>query len=193
MSACSRGSPRGRSSPRSDRVELVVVATAQTTVKPRNAFDRVSICSSNNVVSLLHRIALGESHGAERQKSIGHDAARIDGRALWRSEQVASDLFANEVIKPQVRIEGVDDIIPITPRISEWMVLVYSQWNRRSGRHPASDGPSAPRSAGRRAVPRPFAERAGLRVSGQTAHLLEIRGKPCRSNLARRSSVSGGA
>ena len=70
----------------------------------------------HNVHAILLAIILIEIHGSQCEKACGH-ILLITLAIILRRQEIASDLLSDKDVIRLVRIEGVDDIVAVTPRI----------------------------------------------------------------------------
>ena len=111
---------------REDRIELVVVAPGAGDGQPEKRLGRRVDLLVHDIVFLLDRIALRQRHRPQREETGRDDSAEIDRGAGGRRQQVSGDLLADELVIRQVFVEGVDDVVPVAPRVAEGMIFVDS-------------------------------------------------------------------
>ena len=107
-------------------------------------------------------------------------------------QQVAGDLLDDELVVGQVAVERADDPVAIGPDKPR-LVLFVAVASRRSGPRRARCGPSARRSGARRAAASTACtRRLALRLPS-SRRSESVGGRPVRSSVRRRSSVSASA
>ena len=107
-----------------DGVELVVVASStansQSEERPADGVDLFV----DDVHLHFARIVFGEHLGSDYQEAGGDDAFESClGRGIV-GEQIAGELFADELVVGQVRVEGIDDVVSVSKRIGVAEVFV---------------------------------------------------------------------
>ena len=107
-----------------DRIELVVVTASAGYGQAQKRLCRRVDLLVDDVVFLLNRVTLGESHRPERKESGRDDSALVDGRRFRRWKQVSCDLLPHELIEREIVVECIDNVVAIAPRIAERVILV---------------------------------------------------------------------
>ena len=102
---------------------MVVTAGAGYSQAQKRLCRRVDLLV-DDVVLLLNRVTLCESHWSEREETSRDNAALVDGPCLRRWKQVSRDLLPHELIEREIVVERIDNVVAIAPRIAERVILV---------------------------------------------------------------------
>ena len=171
------------------RIVLVVVALGALDGQAEDALaDGVHAVEHRLHAELLRIDAAFLVDHRVAEKAGGHDLV------LRRAgQQVAGDLVDDELIVGQVAIEGVDDPIAVEPDEPRLVLFVAVGVGVARGVEPDA-GPSVRRSAARPAGVRPASRRPARLLSARKASTSAmVGGRPIRSRLRRRSSVTRSA
>ena len=71
----------------------------------------------------FHLVGFGEEFGADAEEAEGGEVAVALGGG-GGGEEVAGDLFADELVVGEVAVEGVDDVVAVAPGIAEGDVFI---------------------------------------------------------------------
>ena len=144
----------------------------------------------HHVVNHLDPILLGQRFGAERQEAGRDDAAPALFRSCGR-QQVSCDLLHDETVERQVVVEGLYDVVAITPGVRINMVLIHAGGIGEAGDvKPVTAPPLAVLRRGEQTVHH-LGEGIGCVVDSEIAAISSVvGGRPVRSYVTRRSNVS---
>ena len=161
--------------PGQDGVELVVVAAGAGDAQPQNALgDHVKLLVVD-VVDHPDLVLLGNGLGSQGQKPGSDDPAPVGFQAACPGNQVSGDLFQDELVVRKVPVEDIDDVVPVTPGMGVFVVLVVAGGVRVAGHVQPVPAPVLPVPRRVEQPPDHFVEGVGGGVVQETFDVLDGR------------------